>query len=126
MTTLPYVTCVAFIRPLLITLFLLCYVVSLPYMLIPDSYDVQPSPSGNGRVLPLTAHRVRCMSFGFVAPSSAGGKSKEAVMRGPMASKVSRGDLSAALTPSTQPSLYICYRCSTSCCCPRNGESWTS
>jgi Mrp family chromosome partitioning ATPase len=63
---------------------------SLPYMLIPDSYDVRRSAVNEKWVLPLTAHGVKCMSFGFVNPSAgpgAGGVSA-AVMRGPMASKV--------------------------------------
>ena len=60
-------------------------------MLIPDSYDVKRSAVNEKWVRPLISHGMSCMSFGFVSPSAgvagAGGR-EAAVMRGPMASKV--------------------------------------
>lgn len=61
-------------------------------MLIPESEDVLRSKVNEKWVRPLEIHSVKCMSFGWVSPragvAGAGGR-EAAVMRGPMASKVS-------------------------------------
>lgn len=46
------------------------FVHSLPYLIIPDSYAVQRSSVSSKWVVPLLAHGVKCMSFGFVNPAA--------------------------------------------------------